>query len=276
MGSTAQSTQIAQIAMIGYGNMGQALHQSWLNTNHHFHIISPNIAVKTKPSGDSNHYYSTLDDMAEALKSCDQVWLAVKPQIMLDICKDLAPLIHKDALIVSIAAGLTLDSIQSPFAAKQPTIRVMPSTPVSIGKGVLMLTANSHATSNHKETLTDLCEQAGKAYWLDGEHQMDAATALAGSGPAYLFHFIDTLAKAGQNAGLPETLAAKLARQTIIGSAALAEKAADTSTKTLRENVTSKGGSTAAGLTALMTPEFQDILNATIKAAQNRNKELGS
>ena len=261
-----------RIGIIGYGNMGQALHRSWLGTSHAFHIISPHIADKDTPDGANNHYYTAA---GEFLKNCDQIWFCVKPQIMEQVCTDLKSLVNPETLVVSVAAGQTLDHFASYFGNAQPVIRVMPNTPAAVQKGVQIMIANTHATSAHKNEAEELCAAAGHACWLTDESQMNAAAAIASSGPAYLFYFIEMLTKSATTAGLPQNLAETLARQTIIGSAALAESQPETPATTLRENVTSKGGVTAEALKHMMDGRWQAVMDEAIAANIRKNEELG-
>ncbi len=263
-------TTPSKIALIGYGKMGQALHKGWVNAglNANYTIIAPT-ASKTNPD-----LYPSIQAASNALKSCDIILLAVKPQIMATICEELKPLITPKALIISIAVGQTLQNLTTYFSPKQPIIRVMPNTPSAIGKGVSGLVANSKCSATHKEQATRLFTPSGTIHWLDNETLINSLAAISGSGPAYLFYFIEALTKAAKHAGLPDDLAATLARNTITGSAALAEANPQSSATTLRQNVTSPGGTTQAALSRLMDGELQQILNQAITKAIKRGEEL--
>ena len=150
----------------------------------------------------------------------------------------------------------------------------MPNTPAAIGKGMTVAVANSNVSLENSNKAKDLLKTTGKFEWADEEEMMDAVTALSGSGPAYVFHLIEMLAKAGAENGLPENLAMTLARQTVIGAAALAEAEPQTKPETLRENVTSPGGTTEAALRILMDGRAQSLLNETLAAAKHRSEEL--
>ena len=181
----------------------------------------------------------------------------------------------KDALILSIAAGQSLAALESFFAAGQPVVRSMPNTPAAIGKGVSAAITNRHVSDKQKAMASRLLEASGTVSWIADESLMDAITALSGSGPAYVFYLIEALAKAGETIGLDPQLSMSLARQTVIGSAALAEDSCDIPAEILRKNVTSPGGTTEAALKILMDGEFQALLNEALKAAKDRGIELG-
>lgn len=200
--------------------------------------------------------------------------LAIKPQIMADICAPLKSHISTNTLIVSIAAGKTIESFAKIFGTTQPIIRTMPNTPAAIGKGITAICANAHVNAHQHRYAKTLLKVTGQVITLEDESHFNAITALSGSGPAYVFHMIEMLEKAGTEMGLPSDLSQKLARQTVIGSAALAESENTTPAATLRQNVTSPGGTTAAALEILMDGTAQNIYTKALKAAKNRGKDL--
>ena len=177
--------------------------------------------------------------------------------------------------ILSIAAGQSLANFAAYFEPERPVIRAMPNTPAAIGKGMSVAIPNNHATEAHRRIAQNLLSAAGEFLWLESESQMDAVTAVSGSGPAYVFYLMEALAKAATEAGLPEDQAMILARQTVIGSAALAERDASPP-GLLRRNVTSPGGTTEAALAVLMDGRFEEIMTKAVAAATARSKELSS
>lgn len=255
--------------------MGSALLEGWLNAfpAHEFAVIEPNQIPKTLEN--KVLHGKTANDINEFISDSDMVVLAVKPQVMSDICLDLKPFINEAALILSIAAGQSLANFASYFGEVQPVIRAMPNTPAAIGKGMSVAVANNHTSEKQKTLASALLESAGLFEWVEGEDLLNAVTAVSGSGPAYVFHLIEVLERAATEAGLSTELAATLARQTVIGSAALAEAQSETPASTLRENVTSPNGTTAAALEVLMNGEMQDIFTKAILAAKKRGEELG-
>ena len=263
------------IAIIGYGKMGSALHQGWMAADFPatYTIISPSQTPRTQ---DTCTYYNDVNDAAfqAALAQADLVMMAVKPQKMAEVCAQMKPYISQDSLILSIAAGQTVSSFEGYFSAAQPIIRSMPNTPSAIGKGVTGYVSNAACLDAHKKLAHDLLDISGAVYALTSEDLIDPLSAISGSGPAYLFYFTEALTQAGIDAGLPEDISAGLARQTMIGAGALMEASADVPPSTLRENVTSPGGTTQAALNVMMNGEMQDIVSKAIQAAVSRAKEL--
>ena len=260
------------ISLIGCGKMGGAMLRGWLaaGTVSHVDVLEPSGHTRAPQT----EIFTDLASFTAGARKPDAVILAVKPQVMADVCAALKPFVPPHALILSIAAGKTIASFESIFGASQPVIRVMPNTPAAIGKGISVAVANKHVTTAQRDTAHALLAAAGVTEWIDDESLMNAVTAVSGSGPAYVFHLIETLATAGERAGLSPALSMKLARQTIIGSAALAETDADVPASQLRQNVTSPGGTTAAALEVLMNGELQKIYDRAIAAATERGKDL--
>ncbi len=231
--------------------------------------------IKPSPLNIKNvKHFPSAAQGAQSLKSAEIIFLAVKPQIMREVITDAKPYIPETALLISIAAGIKTAQYEQTFP-NSPIIRTLPNTPSAVGKGMNLLIANPAVTDAQKSTTTRLFESLGKTHWLNDENDMDAASAISASGPAYLFYFIEVLAKAGENMNLPPDIAMTLARQTIIGAAALAENDADTQAAQLRANVTSAKGMTAAALEIFMDGRIQDIYNEALTAAKNRSRELG-
>ncbi len=259
------------IALIGCGKMGGAMLRGWVASN-----IAERIYV-LEPAGLPEEFQNTTSvqglTSADAIPPADVVILAVKPQAMNDVCKTLSARISTDTLILSIAAGQKIANFEAHFGMRQPVIRAMPNTPAAIGAGITVAVANTHASDEQRETADTLLKSIGFVEWAKDESVMDAVTALSGSGPAYLFHLIEVMADAGVQSGLEPDFAMKLARQTVIGSAALAASESETSAAQLRKNVTSPGGTTEAALNVL-TGEMQDLFNRALAAATNRSKEL--
>ena len=161
---------------------------------------------------------------------------------------------RRRTLFLTVAAGTRIAAYEAVLGAATPLVRAMPNTPAAIGRGITALTGNAHATPEHLDLAERLLSAVGQTVRLDGEHQMDAVTAVSGSGPAYVFLLIETLARAGEAQGLPADLALRLARATVAGAGALAEQSGE-APEQLRVNVTSPGGTTAAALAVLMDAE---------------------
>ncbi|MCK5284308.1 MAG: pyrroline-5-carboxylate reductase [Alphaproteobacteria bacterium] len=273
-----------RILLVGCGKMGSALLNGWKSSNIKFEctVIDPqNIPEPSTISQNSEQphahkvrYVKSYKECTEYINKADIVLLAVKPQIMHKVCADLSPLISKTALILSIAAGQTISNFENSFGSNQPIVRAMPNTPAAIGKGITVAIENSQVTKEQKETATTLLSATGSLEWIKDENLLNAVTSLSGSGPAYIFYLIETLAIVGKEIGIPSDLANKLARQTVIGSAALADHENEISASTLRENVTSQKGTTQAALNILMNGELKNILKRTLEAAKKRSEEL--
>ena len=202
------------------------------------------------------------------------VVVAVKPQMMGEALPGLQALQGRP-LIVSIAAGTRIATFEQVLGADAPVVRAMPNTPAAIGRGIAAIVGNARAGDAALALAESLLAAVGQTVRLESEDQMDAVTAVSGSGPAYVFHLIETLAAAGVAEGLPEALAMKLAVATVAGAGALAE-AADEGPDQLRVNVTSPGGTTAAALGVLMDDEtgFPALLRRAVHAAAERGREL--
>ena len=201
--------------------------------------------------------------------------IAVKPQMMGDALPRLQAL-GRDTLFISIAAGTPIAAFEGAFGAV-PVVRAMPNTPAAIGRGISAIIGNAHVDAAALDLTEALLSAVGDVVRLDDEAQMDAVTAVSGSGPAYVFHLIETLAAAGVDQGLAPDLAMSLAKATVAGAGALAI-AADEDPAQLRVNVTSPGGTTAAALQVLMDKEtgFPALLGKGVAAAADRSKELAN
>jgi pyrroline-5-carboxylate reductase len=201
------------------------------------------------------------------------VILAVKPQIIVKVAGEYRPFAQAGATFVSIAAGTPVSALEGALGEGTAIIRCMPNTPAAIGRGMMVLFANAHVSADTFDGVSDLLAANGMVDTIDDEDLMHAVTAVSGSGPAYLFHFIECLATAGEKAGLPADTAAKLAMQTAYGAASLAAASDDTPTR-LREQVTSPNGTTAAALEVLMGP-MGKLVDEAVAAARKRSEELG-
>ena len=202
--------------------------------------------------------------------------LAVKPQIIDDVLPTLASAIGPSTVLLSIAAGRTLANLASHLPQGTAVVRAMPNTPASIGQGMTVACASSEVTRDQALLCDMLLEAVGDVIWMDDESLIDAATAVSGSGPAYVFLLAECLAEAGVDAGLDPELAARLARATVSGAGELLRRS-DLSAAELRQNVTSPKGVTAAALEVLMGKDgFADLLKRAVAAAAKRSRELSS
>jgi pyrroline-5-carboxylate reductase len=259
------------LVLLGCGKMGSAMLEGWLAQGvppGSVHVIEPYPSDWLKSTG------VHLNEPLPAAPAI--VLLAVKPQMMGAALPQVVALGGGDTLFLSIAAGTTIASFEETFGAATPIIRAMPNTPAAVGRGISAITGNPRATEADLQLAEALLSAVGQVVRLEGEHQMDAVTAVSGSGPAYVFHLIEALAAAGEAEGLPALLAMQLARATVCGAGELAQQSPETASQ-LRINVTSPGGTTAAALAVLMDAEtgFPPLLRRAVKAAADRGRELG-
>jgi len=273
-----QQPKKLNMTIIGCGKMGASMIHGWLGADlvKRAVILDPHDINDSLLSHPDLFHVKLMESLFknETDHKTDVVILAVKPQIMDIICQQLQPILPDSIPVISIAAGKSITFFQSTLSATTPIIRTMPNTPAAIGKGMTALCASDNITDNHKAMATSLMNAIGQTVWIEDEAQMDAITAVSGSGPAYVFYLIETMANAGEKAGLSKEQAIQCARQTIIGAAALAEHDAQTDTATLRQNVTSPGGTTQAALDILMDGSLQNIMDKAIAAAYKRGQKL--
>ncbi len=259
------------LVLLGCGKMGSALLAGWLDNGLHagaVTVIEPNPTDWLRETG--VHLNVALPEHpAMAI-------LAVKPQMMGDALPTLQALGGGGTVFVSIAAGTSLAMIEGVLGAGTPVVRAMPNTPAAVGRGITALIGNGFVPPEALALSQALMAAVGQTVMLDTESQMDAVTGVSGSGPAYVFHLIETMAAAGVAQGLPEEMALKLARATVAGAGALAAGVEETPTQ-LRINVTSPNGTTAAALEVLMDPQtgFPALVPRAIKAAADRSRALG-
>ncbi|NOE17937.1 pyrroline-5-carboxylate reductase [Ruegeria atlantica] len=265
-------TRVAEqgLVLLGCGKMGSAMLAGWLEHGlppASVWVIDPHPSDWLKAQGVN---INTPLPEAPAV-----VLVAVKPQMMGEALPAIQALGGGSTLFVSVAAGTSIATFESVLGSDTPIIRAMPNTPAAIRQGITALIGNSNASRDDLTLAENLLLAIGETVLLTDEAEMDVVTGLSGSGPAYVFHLIETLAKAGEAQGLPHDLAMKLAKSTVAGAGALA-KAADEDPSQLRINVTSPNGTTQAALEVLMHEErgFPDLLHRAVKAATDRSKEL--
>lgn len=263
--------QARGLVLLGCGKMGSALLAGWLDRG------LPPAAVHVVEPFPSEWLRGTGVALNGPLPAAPAVVLvAVKPQIMAEALPSLHTMGGGETLFVTIAAGTKIATYEAILGAATPVVRAMPNTPAAIGRGITAICANAAATEAHLTQAEGLLSAVGQVVRLDGEHQMDAVTALSGSGPGYVYYMVEAMAAAGEAVGLPADLSMRLAKATVGGAGQLVEVAAETPAQ-LRHNVTSTGGTTAAGLAVLMAEPggLQDLMTRTVAAATARGKELG-
>jgi len=213
------------------------------------------------------------NDNAELLREAQIVVLAVKPQVMSAVLEDISSHLTNGHLVVSIAAGVTLSTLAAALPAGSRIVRVMPNTPCLVGLGASCYSRGKDASEGDGQQVRQILERVGRAYEVD-ETMLDAVTGLSGSGPAFVYRMIETMAEGGRAGGLPEELALELAAQTARGAAEMVLKTAHSPAE-LRQQVSSPGGTTLAGLEALEKLKGPEAFRTAVEAATARSKALG-
>jgi pyrroline-5-carboxylate reductase len=260
------------ILLAGAGKMGGAMLTGWLARG----LDAKQVAVlEPQPSPEISALATKGIRLNPSLKEVGTVAtlvVALKPQSFRDAGSALKTFAAPSTLVVSIMAGTTIASISEVCGGS--VVRAMPNTPAAIGRGITVAVAAKNVNRSQRAVADALLRATGSVEWVDDEGFMDAVTAVSGSGPAYVFLLAEELARAGVEAGLPPDLATKLARETVAGSGELLHRS-DTPTATLRQNVTSPGGTTAAALEVLMGADgMQSLMIRAVAAATRRSKEL--
>lgn len=263
------------LAFIGGGNMARSLIGGLINNGfaaQSIHVADPNMEALQSLS--AMYPVKTFTDNAAAIADADVVILAVKPQQLQKVTRDMSPHWQQDKLLVSIAAGIRLDDIGRWLGFDRAAIvRAMPNTPSLVQAGATALCANVHVSHDQHELAESILRAVGLALWVKDEAQMDAVTALSGSGPAYLFLVIEAMQTAGMELGLPEDTARLLALETAFGAAKMALES-DESACVLRQRVTSPGGTTERALDEFEQGDLRGLFNTALKAAAQRADEL--
>ncbi len=262
------------IGFLGFGNMGQAIVQGLLgaktvNANQliAYDIDASKRAIAEKQGG------RAADSLAVLCSGSDILLLATKPQDMAAALSDLATQLNPDTLIVSIAAGISTAFIQSHLGAATRVARVMPNTPALVSAGAAGIAFSATCSAEDKQAVITIFEAVGIAEVVS-EESIDAVTALSGSGPAYFFYFVECMTNAAMELGLTNEQATHLATQTALGAGKMLVESGE-SAATLRERVTSKGGTTFAALEVFQAGGLEDIVTGAMKAAAERSRELG-
>ncbi|WP_127904344.1 pyrroline-5-carboxylate reductase [Solirhodobacter olei] len=264
------------VVLIGAGNMGFAMLEGWLKRMPKLtlHVVEPFKAFRQRAETAGAHAVAALTDLPTDLKA-DLVVVAVKPPMVAMVLADCTSLAARGAAFLSVAAGVRLASMRSALAAPAAHIRCMPNTPAAVGEGMMVLCTDTDLPPRIRKLTEALMASSGEVAWVGDEALMDAVTAISGSGPAYVFHFIEALTAAGLRLGLPEDVAPLLARQTVAGAGRMARDASVSPT-VLRERVTSPSGTTEAALSILMADgALTELMARAATAARDRGVELG-
>jgi pyrroline-5-carboxylate reductase len=265
-----------RLVLLGAGKMGGAMLDGWIARG-----LGPKKVVVIDPQAGKpikalarNGLVLNPKAGPKAKADAAAIVIAVKPQMAPEAVPPVGLYVGKSTLVVSIMAGRTIGFLEDVLPPVTAIVRAMPNTPAAIGRGITVAVPNAEVSARQRKLATDLLAAMGKVEWVSDEKLIDAVTATSGSGPAYVFLLVEAMTKAGIAAGLPADLAGRLARETVAGSGELLHRS-DLDAATLRQNVTSPGGTTAAALSVLMGPAgFDDLLTRAIAAATKRSQEL--
>ena len=271
MSSSLKGTMV----LVGCGKMGSVMLEGWLSRG----ITASQIVVlEPMPSAELGallaKHSMRLNPPPNSIQDAEVIIVAIKPQMMTEVLPSLLPLMAAKPLVLSIAAGKTIASFEAALGKGTAIIRTMPNTPAAIGRGITAMVGNAHVSAVQMKLAEELLAATGEVVRVDTEAAIDLVTAVSGSGPAYVFFLAETLAAAGEKAGLPKELAVRLARATVAGSGELMRQSG-VDAAMLRQNVTSPNGTTHAALQVLMADDgLQQLMNRAVAAATLRAREL--
>ncbi len=265
------------LVLVGAGKMGGAMLEGWLKSGadpRKIAVLDP-FASEAMKALLAKHQVS-LNPAIASIRDAEVVLIAVKPQMTEEVLPTVAELGSSKPLILSIVAGKTIASFEHHFGKSAAVIRTIPNTPAAIGRGITAMVANSNTSARQLQLATGLLSAIGEVVTVEREELIDCATAVSGSGPAYVFYMTECLARAGEKIGLPPALAMQLARATVAGAGELM-RVTGIEAATLRQNVTSPKGTTYAALQVLMAEDgMAPLLEKAVKAAADRSRELAS
>lgn len=262
-----------KICFIGAGNMAASLIGGLIaNQQEAAQITACDISADQLQQLHELYQIETSQDALASARAADVVMLAVKPQVMREVCTSLVGLpANPQQLFISIAAGVPMGAINSWLGGARAVVRCMPNTPALLQLGATGLAANTQVTGSQRKSAEHIMQAVGISLWVDAESDLDAVTAVSGSGPAYFFYFIELLEAAGVKLGLPRETAARLARQTALGAATMAH---ENDVVELRAQVTSKKGTTEQAILSFQNDQLEQLVTNATAAAHRRSLEL--
>ncbi len=259
------------ITCIGAGNMAFSLINGLLGAGHSLGGLRAADVLPTQLERYAPLGITTYSDNAQAISQADIVVLAVKPQVLQSVLAALPLTRHQ--LLISIAAGIPVRTLEANAPPHQSVVRCMPNTPALVGAGISALYANESVSADHRTQVETLLQSVGKVIWVEAESELDAVTAVSGSGPAYFFYLMEAMVRAGMELGLSREAATLLTTETAFGSALLARESAQ-DPATLRTNVTSPGGTTERALAIMNEAGVADVIVRALHGAAGRSAEL--
>jgi pyrroline-5-carboxylate reductase len=272
---TAKVNLTGKLVLIGAGKMGTAMLEGWLKagvTGDQVVIFDP--APPPETIGLIESHGITHNPTPDVVRGIEVILLAIKPQMVDEVLPGLKALAREKPLVVSVVAGKTIAALKAHFGQDAPVIRTIPNTPSAVGRGITAMAPGNDVSDAQVELATALLTAIGEVVTVDDEGLIDAATAISGSGPAYIFYMTECLTEAGKALGLPDDVAVRLARATVAGAGELM-RVTGTDAATLRQNVTSPKGTTYAALQVLMAGDgMEPLLRKATAAAEKRSREL--
>lgn len=262
------------ITFIGGGNMASALISGLANPPRaalRLRVVDP--AEEARARLQATFGVQPFDEPAAAVRGADVVLLAIKPQSMSEVLAALAGHVAPEQLVLSIAAGTTIASIEAALGPGTAVVRCMPNTPALIGQGITGMTAGAHCNARQRGLAEEILGAASQVVWLEDEALLDAVTAVSGTGPAYYFLLTEVLTAAARDLGLPAATASQLAAVTCFGAGAMLASSPDEA-EILRRRVSSPGGTTEAAMAVLEAGGFRDLMQRAVTAARDRSREL--
>lgn len=270
----ADAATTGVVAIIGAGVMGETLLSGLLRAGRPPASLLITEKRAERAAELAERYGVEVVDNVDAAQRCATLVLVVKPQDMGGVLEELTPHVHSGQTVVSLAAGITTQFIESRLAAGVPVVRVMPNTPALVDEGMAAISPGAHCDDEHLALAEGLLRSVGKVVRLPEKHQ-DAVTAISGSGPAYIFYVVEAMIEAGVLLGLPRATATELVVQTLVGAGKMLKETGEHPT-VLRENVSSPAGTTVAALRALEDHKVRAAFLTAMEAARDRSRELAS
>lgn len=272
--SNSSGAPASRLVVLGGGMMGGAILEGALNAGRDRDDVTVTVKLQHERERWEKLGVRLCDDNREAVENADLVLVGVKPHIVPDVLREIADALSEGAVVASIAAGVTIETLESALPANTPVVRVMPNIPAIVGRGVAAVSAGGNATDEHVDRVRELLESVGSTVVV-AEKDLDAVTAVSGSGPAYVFALAEAMIDGGVLLGLTRPVATQLALETVLGAATMLTES-DTHPTLLREQVVSPGGTTAAALREFSRGGLHSTVLSGMEACLARSRELGS
>lgn len=272
--ASASLNSDTKITFIGAGNMARSIIGGLIAEGHTPSSITATSPMQTElDSIGSDFAIRVSTDNSQAISGADVIVLAIKPQVMSQVCNEIAPSLNSEAVVISIAAGINCTSLQTWLGSAQPIVRCMPNTPALVCEGASGLYANTNTSDTQRKLSHAILASVGKVSWVEEENLIDSVTAVSGSGPAYFFLMMEAMVDAGIKQGLSKDVAATLTIQTALGAAKLAGES-DVDLAELRRRVTSPNGTTEKAIESFENNHLRTIVDGAMDACRVRAEEL--